>query len=389
MVEEVTAGTWVPASLPVRGSYNRLGTVDMIERDFQTDLLASGFERALAAGRVVLAPGVLADWQRPRESRTVANEPIDRVLEAVECATTQAHNACMFDGRPLCHTLVQSAVYDAVVQATRDASASEEELDSLLASVLPGGAGAVLYEALAASPAETRIAAARALADLHSFSGWAAERGGWTPGKSAGQHDDLDTIRGYQTALRRFESVAWMNAALERAMTAFEEKETRMYPKGYPPRWMHGAGESWYGLVLGGDPRSDRIAWRTLTGLRAALEDTVAFLEPEQLLGEPIELLVVQRGKPRSLDGRSILCLIDGDQVVHLTDHDGCEELLTSPGRRPRLDVDEDALSRLLPPLEPPLARRDALLLRDGDRPAWVTEAHRWDAVLKFASILG
>ena len=380
LLAETAPGQWVPASLPVRGTYNGSGTVDGVVPDGFTELLVHNFARAIDAGRIVLTNDALDYWQNPAELDAPL-DGIEHVLTVVERATTCSPSTCTFDGRPLCHALIHEGIYDAAVAALWD-KAPPPALPELIARLLPCAAGQWLYQGLEQLPQPAHLAKIQALLGLAAFASWT--RDAWVAGKNAGQHGDYETVVGYRDARRKFDGIAWLCDALERAARAAERRQRRR-----SAGWIRGTEESWYGLV---PSARDRVAWTNLEGLRDQWKLTVCIDEPENVLGQPIELFVVQRGQRQpSVDARRFLRVTDvaSGASVPLTDPAACEELMTRPRLVIELRIDEALLMRELPPLATPRRFDCAFLLKDQMKPEWLYEDERYLEVVEFGTLSG
>lgn len=101
-----------PVALPIKGSYNRLGTIDCVEEDTNTELVLAYFLEELRAGTFI----VDAEYLDAIDCYPVNN--IEQLLTAFE-RTVNDGRAAQFDGRTIGFALVCEVVWDAIANSER------------------------------------------------------------------------------------------------------------------------------------------------------------------------------------------------------------------------------------------------------------------------------
>ena len=117
---EAEPGRWLPLSLPITGSYDRLGSIDGFVPDFRSELFVRGFARMARAGR--------ADSTAASEEFTsfTRGPTIERLLHLFERVNTMSRWSPMpftLDGCALRQALFDARCFAALTAATRPAGA--------------------------------------------------------------------------------------------------------------------------------------------------------------------------------------------------------------------------------------------------------------------------
>jgi len=167
--EEGDAPMYSPIALPIRGTYDRLGAIDGIQDDTNTDLILHFFRGALESGEFVLDP-------------EFSLATIDPLLRAIERNINDSPNIALWDNRPVMFALISQEIRDALVKGSA-ASMTEVETPPLFQRVFgdsPLARG--IYGGNLAEIAEP-------LKELATISDFLAERGlAWHPEEDASQH---------------------------------------------------------------------------------------------------------------------------------------------------------------------------------------------------------
>jgi hypothetical protein len=176
-----------PIALAITGNYNRLGSIDGIDEDANTELVFGYFDERLKAGDLVVFEPELkhGGWSG-----------IEAMLAIVERNVTESPNTFLLAGRSVFFALICRAVWKAVVAAhpPKDEAASE-----LFARLFEG----VEVAERIYSGNLTRVR--KGLRELAAVNDFLAERGiRWKPPRDAGQHYDDDMRRYLGNARRKF-----------------------------------------------------------------------------------------------------------------------------------------------------------------------------------------
>jgi len=220
---EVTPARWLPLTLPIVGSYDRLGSIDGFVPDFRSELLVSGFVRFARAGRVA-APGSPDEYLQFTRGPT-----IERLLHLFERVNTMSQWGAVpftLDGRPLRQVLIHAGIFAALAPPKRPARApGYEELEEKLASAPVAAQARELFEEVIIGTDEVRSAASVALSQLTRVTRWLENHGKqWSPVVESGQYyasDDLEMAREAKVRLIRSNELV---AVINRVIEALEEE---------------------------------------------------------------------------------------------------------------------------------------------------------------------
>ncbi len=106
-----------PIALPIRGQYNRLGSIDMIDEDENTELIHAYFTARLGSGEFVL--------DEPYKRTGVGN--IEKLLAVFERNVVMGEDAGLLSGRPVLFAMIDEDVWDAAVKAGNAGEGSSGE----------------------------------------------------------------------------------------------------------------------------------------------------------------------------------------------------------------------------------------------------------------------
>ena len=187
-----------PIALPIKGNYNRLGSIDGVTPDANTRLVLKFFLDAL---------------ENPESQEFVIDEPyysepldnIEGLLWGFERNTNDNGKTAVLNGQPVVVALVCRAVWDAVARATK-----------------PRGPDAARFAALFRGvPAAERIYAgklasvSRLLRELDAVNAFMARRGiRWAPTKAGGQDFAPEMRRYLAAAQKKFRRSAAVSVGL-------------------------------------------------------------------------------------------------------------------------------------------------------------------------------
>lgn len=349
---------FVPISLPVRGAYDRLGSVDGVKTDSNTARLLDAFESALAAKRLKLKGDAAWTWKNDSHVHGM-----ERVLRVIERSTSQGEAS--LSGKELALTLVHERIYDAVVAATR--APLDVNTTDLIALAFPHAEGRRIYASVAEAPQTEREAMRRDLEGFIAFSRWLTARGEWNTAPTfhgvGEQHGDVETLRAFREARARFADLPWMLDAIEAcAMQSGEHSDD------FHSGWLRGPDTSWYGLVADGE----YVATATLDGLRALLAELVPHAPLGQLIHQPFGVFTVQRGiagPPLAL--LPFLSVELDARLVPAAEAEEADAQLATPAKKV---LAWERLSAALAPLEAPLATGDEVF-------AVLPQPQEWEVV--------
>lgn len=367
-VAEVEPDRWVPASLPIRGSYNAYGTIDMLHRytpqAWHTERVRKWFKVAEMTGKLVLR----GDAKLACEKKGVDDHYLAGPLDIIERATTCRPSAsAMFGGQRIEQVLMLASVYDAIVAQVP----ITDEVDA--ATVVPCPFGAWLYQTITdgeRAQARRSFAEMRALEQVHTD---------WTPEHDPGQLGMDEFISSYLAARAKFHDRPWLLTVIE----AYVADKERLYGRNLPARWLLDWGRSWYGAIIG----DTRFVATSKPELVALIDEEIAGASDETLLDEPLRAFAVVGDKPQpELDLRPWITVSLGSATATLDQRDATEEILTSPGERQfEVALDPRALDAV-PALAAPLLRkgREAIYFVGKAPPAWLDPEDRYEAAVVF-----
>ncbi|MBL8914214.1 MAG: hypothetical protein JNM17_26150 [Archangium sp.] len=369
---EETKGVWVPASLPLFGTYNRLGTIDSVQADFHTQLVDEAFRASVESKRIAMKGEAAGDWKRPPKDfydRPLSG--IDQVLHTIERATTLGSQDLKLQGRALNHVLLHAGFLKAGLAALAGPD-PDVNTQTLLERAFPSEPARWFLRALP----ELTTVRPQARAALEAFRAWCQfiePRVPWAPSRDAGQHGSRETMDGFATARSRFADVPWAMAALE-ASTLASEKEEDDLPEG----WLRNAECSWYGLIID----DTRHVASSPPALRTLLEENAVEVLFD-LEKKPV-LFSVKRGiLDRPVELYSLLRVKVGDHIEKLADEAGQELALDE---KSEVVFQWDEVAAVLPPLEGAVLPNGApaMLRIDDPRPPWLKEEEKYSSVIHF-----
>lgn len=164
---------YLPFALAIKGSYNRLGSIDYIEEDANTAMVLEFFLRQLQSGNFVLSPACL------RHSNSYPLVSIEKLLNGFERNINDDPKAATLAGKPIVFALVSRMVWDTLAQlepaAAADAAAAAGErsfveafgqlfADAALVAEVYGGDWQKVAEALGELAAVSQFLASRKIA---------------------------------------------------------------------------------------------------------------------------------------------------------------------------------------------------------------------------------
>lgn len=195
---EAAPERWAPLSLPTKGAYDRLGSVDFITPDELTATLVTGFARMARAGRVD------ASGEPRRYAEFTSAPQLERLLKLFAQVNTDSMYAppttFTLDGRALRQVLLHAGVVAALAPVAAPAGPpTYEELEEQLGRAPLAPQGRELYEELVIADDPARLRAGVALAQLGALDRRLAAGGWrWSPAAQTGQYDcevDLEFAR--------------------------------------------------------------------------------------------------------------------------------------------------------------------------------------------------
>jgi hypothetical protein len=219
---------FTPVTLPVSGAYNRMGAVDRITENANTELIVAFFSEQIRTGRF------FAEYQTTiNETVWPAPSPeyasvIDGLVGLIERNTTVWHCLNMgsepwvtFDGDALVLSLIAQPIWDAI---TKSAATGSESLESLFTTVFDGDP---IAEGIYGGQLPGVAAQVRELTAVDAFMRRRALR--WKPPSEYDQHWK-DIVLGYLERARRDfvdvpEVMAGLDACAEQTAILLEERD--------------------------------------------------------------------------------------------------------------------------------------------------------------------
>lgn len=122
---------YVPFALPITGNYNRLGCIDGIDEDANTEAVLRYFLDQLDRGGFV----VDADYLRVEGYYPI--EDIERLLACCERNMTDGEGRAVLGGQSVVYALIARAVWNGISRASRSTQASPAALFSRLFKAVP------------------------------------------------------------------------------------------------------------------------------------------------------------------------------------------------------------------------------------------------------------
>jgi len=104
-------GALAPIALGIKGSYNRLGSIDRIEPDANTAAVFKFFLDRLAGGEFV----VDADYLRNEKLFPIAT--VEQLLQAFERNINDHSQAALLNRRPVVFALISNSIWQSIVEA--------------------------------------------------------------------------------------------------------------------------------------------------------------------------------------------------------------------------------------------------------------------------------
>ncbi len=183
----VTPERWAPLSLPIRGSYDRLGSIDFITPDGLSALFVAGFARMVKAGRV-LAPSARAEFAAFGHAPEL--EPLLKLFACVNTASIWSPSPFTLDGRQLRQMLIQADIFEALAPELPTRAPGYEALEQQLHGAPIDPLAREIFEELIIGDDILRLQASVALTRLAALDAWlAAHDRTWAPGTTTGQYD--------------------------------------------------------------------------------------------------------------------------------------------------------------------------------------------------------
>jgi hypothetical protein len=186
-----------PIALAITGNYNRLGSIDGIDEDGNTEFVFAYFRDKHESGELVVDPGEL-------EYRGMGD--IEALLALIERNVTESPNTVLLNGRSIFYALICQAVWKAIVRAYKPKEESYTDLFARLFEGVPIAEG--IYNGHL-----TKVK--RHLADLAAVSDFLTSRGlTW---KRPNPENEGEASQHYGEEMRQF---------LEEAKRAFHDCST-------------------------------------------------------------------------------------------------------------------------------------------------------------------
>lgn len=184
----VTPERWAPLSLPIRGTYDRLGSIDFVTPDGLTALFVVGFARMVKAGRV-LAPYATREF--PAFARAPGLETLLKQFALVNTDSVRATSSFTLDGRPMRQMLIQADAFEALAPDVPTRAPGYEALEQQLQAAPIDPLAREMFEEVIIGDDALRLQASVALARVTALDAWLAARGlPWAPGDQLGQYDN-------------------------------------------------------------------------------------------------------------------------------------------------------------------------------------------------------
>jgi hypothetical protein len=217
---------WLPLTLPLVGTYDRLGSIDGFTPDLLTGLLVDGFAGLARAGRIS-APSV------PDEFAEFTGAPtIDRLLRLFERVNTMSRWTPMpftLDGCPLRQVLIHAGVFAAL--APPESSPRPPTADQLAQQLARAPVAPQARELLAdlrLAPDRGRLAASVALTQLTDCTRWLERRRKrWSPASDCGQYGPREDLRFARAARARLAAAPELLPVIDRVLADLETEQAR------------------------------------------------------------------------------------------------------------------------------------------------------------------
>lgn len=183
-----------PIALAITGQYDRLGSIDMIDEDDNTQLVLRYFQNRLTAKAFVVAE----EYLRIHESFPI--ETTEQLLRGFERNMHDHSTAAVLNGQPVVFALIASKVWNAIARAGKKSTAKDS---------------AVFGELFKAAPVAAQIYdghledISKQLREFAAVSAFLAERTiKWKPAKDVSQHYTEEMKRYLRSARTKFKDSA-------------------------------------------------------------------------------------------------------------------------------------------------------------------------------------
>lgn len=129
---------YVPLALGMKGSYNRLGSIDRVKPDPNSESILKFFRQALESGEFVFDERCI----RGIEIRPIKN--IEDLLTCIERHVNDSPNPAHLNGRPVVYALIERKIWESIVEHSKVA---EDTSEVMWESLFPGSSvGGRIYE---------------------------------------------------------------------------------------------------------------------------------------------------------------------------------------------------------------------------------------------------
>ncbi|WP_224195488.1 hypothetical protein [Nannocystis pusilla] len=182
----VTPERWAPLSLPIRGSYDRLGSIDFITPDGLTAQFVIGFARMVKAGRV-LAPN--ASTELAVFARGPGLEALLKLFARVNTDSIWAPSPFTLDGRQMRQMLIHADAFEALAPEVPTRAPEYEVLEQQLHAAPIDPLAREMFEDVIVGDDALRLRASAALTRVAALDAWlTAHARTWAPGNETGQY---------------------------------------------------------------------------------------------------------------------------------------------------------------------------------------------------------
>lgn len=182
----VTPERWAPLSLPIRGSYDRLGSIDFITPDGSTAQFVAGFARMVKAGRVV-AHGALDELAV--FARAPGLEALLKLFARVNTDSIWWPSPFTLDGRQMRQMLIHADAFEALAPEVPSRAPEYEALEQQLLGAPIDPLAREMFEDVIIGDEALRLRASVALTRVAALDAWlAAHERAWAPGNETGQY---------------------------------------------------------------------------------------------------------------------------------------------------------------------------------------------------------
>jgi len=125
---ENAGSSYLPAALGIKGKYNRLGGIDMIEEDESVNLIEGYFQNKLRSGELKIEDRYLQSPPQGFSQKYSA----EWFIEVLERNINEDPQAAVLNGRPLVFALICKAIWNSITSSAQASDASDENLFSRL-----------------------------------------------------------------------------------------------------------------------------------------------------------------------------------------------------------------------------------------------------------------